>query len=258
MSNSTITPDLPTFEDELCRRNVIDASAADEYPDDWEEVNAALRRNRASPDPTAQQHRAFQRRVANTSNEPSIMASVTPKLLKDEWNDEPNISWQHDQAWNRSVMLYPRMVPKIPPPKPDQAIGWSPRAFIQYNAIKQLTVLSPGGRRAKKSYASPCDSLRWPVFTVEGKGAAGELRKARRQNLHNAAIMVNNRLSLKEKIGSSESFLGRIGAITMELTAGSCAAELSLGQKIRRWARNLLRTNLELVVASFARSGCVC
>ena len=232
VSDSTITPDLYCFEDELSRRNVLDASSQDEYPDDWEEVNAVLRQDRASPEPTVQEHRAFYRRVSRTTNEASIMASVGRKLLKDEWNDELNISWQHDQAWNRSVLLHPSLRPRLPSPKPDQAIGWSPKAFSQYNAIKRLTLPSAGGRRTHKSYAAPSDGLHWPVFTVEGKGAAGELRKARQQNLHNAAIMVSNRLKLKAMNGTTEGFLGRVGAVTMELTA-------EVVQLNCHWARNV-------------------
>ncbi len=78
---------------------------------------------------------------------------------------------------------------------------------------------SKGVSRARGSNASPSDNLHWPVFTVEEKGAAGQLRKARRQNLHNASVMINNFFELKKRTGSPELSFGQAIVITMELTA---------------------------------------
>ncbi len=219
---STVTPDLTAFEQELRRRKIFDADAEemlDEYPDNWKDILRILQDDRASPEPGATQHKGFRRRVINTGNEAAIMASVCPKFLKERWYDEPGVAWQHDQPWNKCVPLNPEMTPKLSPPKPDQAIGWTSKMFSQLNAGALFTVTSPSGRRKSRSFAAPSENLVWPVFTVEGKGAAGQLRKARRQNMHNGSIMVNNLLELKKKAQAGKVPFGQAIAMSMELTA---------------------------------------
>ncbi len=219
---STITPDFPAFEQELRRRKIFDADTeemSDEYPNNWEEIQRVLGQDRDSPEPTPTEHRGFRRRVVNTGNEAAVMASVSPKLLRDKWNDEPGVAWQHDQPWTKCVPLHPHLTPRLPPPKPDQAIGWTSKTFEKFYAGTSLTIIPRNGQKTLKSFASPSDNLHWPVFTVEGKGAAGQLRKARRQNLHNASVMINNFFELKKRTGSPELSFGQAIVITMELTA---------------------------------------
>jgi hypothetical protein len=219
---STITPDLPAFEHELRRRKVLDADAeeiSEQFPDNWAEIQKVLRQDRESPEPTTSEHKGFRRRVINTGNEAAVMASVCPKFLKEQWYDEPGVAWQHDQPWRKYVPLCPHMTPKLPPPKPDQAIGWTPNMFDKFNAAVLLTSAPPLGQKSARSFAAPNDNLHWPVFTVEGKGAAGQLRKARRQNLHNGSIMVNNFLELKKKVNATTLSFGRAMVMSMELTA---------------------------------------
>jgi hypothetical protein len=101
------------------------------------------------------------------------------------------------------------MTLKLPPPKSDQAIGWTPKMFDKFDAGVLLTSAPPLGQKSARSFASPNDNLHWPVFTVEGKGAVGQLRKARRQNLHNGSIMVNNFLELKKKVNATTPSFGQ-------------------------------------------------
>lgn len=219
---STITPDFPAFEQELRRRKIFDADTeemSDEYPSNWEEIQRVLGQERDTPEPTPMEHKGFRRRVVNTGNEAAVMASVSPKLLKDKWNDEPGVAWQHDQPWTKCVPLHPHLTPRLPPPKPDQAIGWTSKAFDEFYAGPLLTLIPTNGRKTSKSFASPSDNLHWPVFTVEGKGAAGQLRKARRQNLHNASVMINNFFELRKRTGSQQLPFGQALVMTMELTA---------------------------------------
>ena len=91
--------------------------------------------------------------------------------------------------------------------------------FDKFDAGVLLTSAPPLGQKSARSFASPNDNLHWPVFTVEGKGAAGQLRKARRQNLHNGSIMVNNFLELKKKVNATTLSFGRAMVMSMELTA---------------------------------------
>ena len=202
---STITPDFPSFEQELRRRKIFDADTeeiSDEYPSNWEEIQRVLGQERDTPEPTPTEHKGFRRRVVNTGNEATVIASISPKLLKDKWNDEPGVAWQHDQPWTKYVPLHPYLIPRLPPPKPDQAIGWTSKAFDEFYAGPLLIFIPTNGRKTPKSFASPSDNLHWPIFTVEGKGAAGQLRKARRQNLHNASVMINNFFELSKRTGS--------------------------------------------------------
>lgn len=111
------------------------------------------------------------------------------------------------------------MEPKLPAPKPDQAIGWTSKLFDKFDARALSIDISSTGPRAVRSFAAPGENMHWPVFTVEGKGAAGQLRKAQRQNLYNAAIMINNLLELKKMVTSKDSPFGRALVMSMELTA---------------------------------------
>jgi len=147
------------------------------------------------------------------------MASVCSEFLKEQWYDEPGVAWQHDQPWRKYVLSCPHMTLKLPPPKPDQTIGWTPKMFDKFNAGVLLTSAPPLGQKGARSLAAPNDSLHWPVFTVEGKGAAGQLRKARRQKLHNESIMVNNFLQLKEKVNAATPSFSRATVMSIELTA---------------------------------------
>lgn len=251
---STITPDLPAFEQELRRRKIFDADSeemSDEYPSNWEEIQSVLGQDRDSPEPTPAEHQGFRRRVVNTGNEAAVMASVSPKLLKDKWNDEPGVAWQHDQPWTKCVPLQPHIAPRLPPPKPDQAIGWTSKAFDDFYTGASLTVIPTNGRKTPKSFASPSDNLHWPVFTVEGKGAAGQLRKARRQNLHNASIMMNNFFELRKRTESHELPFGRAMVMTMELTAEVVQLNCHWA-KVYTWGHNLLREDFRVMVSPFS------
>jgi hypothetical protein len=80
----TITPELPAFERELRRRKVLDAEAeemAEQFPDNWEEIEKILVQDRESQEPTASEHKGFRRRVINSGNA-AVMASVCPKFLQ--------------------------------------------------------------------------------------------------------------------------------------------------------------------------------
>lgn len=219
---STITSDLSAFEQELRRRKIFDADSkemSDEYSSNWEEIQSVLEQDRDSPESTSAEHQSFRRRVVNTDNEAAMMTSVFLKLLKDKWNDELDVAWQHDQSWTKCVPLHPHIASRLPPPKPNQAIGWTSKTFDDFYTGASLTVILTNGRKTPKSFASSSDNLHWLVFIVEGKDAAGQLRKARRQNLHNAFVMMNNFFELRKRIGSHEMLFERAMIMTMKLTA---------------------------------------
>ena len=103
---------------------------SDEYPNSWKEIQSRLRQDRNSPEPTPTKHKGFRRRFVHTGSEAAVMASVSPKLLNDKWNDKTSVAWQRDQPWTKCVPVTPSChTPRLPPPKPDQAIGWTSKTF---------------------------------------------------------------------------------------------------------------------------------
>lgn len=76
----------------------------------------------------------------------------------------------------------------------------------------------------RRAYSAPNGDMYWPMITIKGKSARGQVHKARLQNLHNASIMVNNILELKKNVSKKikgnelEAFYGWALVFTMELT----------------------------------------
>jgi hypothetical protein len=82
---STITPELPAFERELRRRKVLGGEAeemAEQFPDNWEEIEKILGQDRESQEPTASKNKGFRRRVINTGIV-TMMTSVCQKFFKE-------------------------------------------------------------------------------------------------------------------------------------------------------------------------------
>lgn len=146
------------------------------------------------------------------------------KFFKESWFDEQTIARQKGQAWNRCIPLHPKLLPKLSPPKPDTAIGWSTESFENSLDADFFSENGPTSTKPGDSYATPSEEMCWPVVTIEGKGARGQICKARLQNLHNASIMVNNILELKIRVREKtkgndlEDFYGRALVFTVELT----------------------------------------
>lgn len=226
---TSLSADHPQFGVQLRRRRIYDADAerlVKQYPINWEEIQRVLKRDRASPQPSSTDHQGFRDRVNHAENgeESTIFDAVLPKFFKESWFDEPTIAWQKEHAWNTCIPLHPRLVPKLSPPKPDIAIGWSIESFESSYAdlfYLQGAATSMHGR----SYSAPSGEMYWPMVTIEGKGAKGQIRIARLQNLHNASIMVNSILELKRNVSKKtkgnelEAFYGRALVFTVELTA---------------------------------------
>lgn len=221
-SNVSIGPDMPRFQDQLRFRGVRDADQDDEsvFPDDWNEVEDLMEKARESPEPTSKEHKEYRRTVRDMTNEAGLMALLVPKILKAAWEEEASTSWKHNKAWLQHIPLPRDGSAKLTVPQPDQAIGWTPSSFLGRldGRVDAALTRSHGGRRFG-SYWSPCEGLCFPVITVEGKGAAGQARIARLQNLHNASFMLNNQHELCQKAQRAEFPYQRVMAISIIITA---------------------------------------
>lgn len=147
------------------------------------------------------------------------MTSVFFKLLKDKWNDEFDVAWQHNQSWIKCVSLHSHIASRLSSFKSNQAIDWISKIFDNFYTNASLTVILTNDQKTSKSFASSSDNLHWLIFIVEKKDVTGQLRKIRRQNLHNAFVMMNNFFELRKRIKSHEMFFERVMIMTMKLTA---------------------------------------
>lgn len=219
----SITPDMPEFREHLAHRGVYDADLQNDpnnIPDNWDDLKKIVNESRDSPEPDDQQHAQFKLKVRTANNESGLIAILSPRFLKAAWAAEDNIEWQHDQQWTRHVPLRRVMSPRLADPKPDQSFGWRLEKFDGLLDANVSAILSiPVSRKKRLSFASPCADLYWPVATVEGKGAAGQLRQAHLQNLNNASIMLNNLFELKKRVDPDSIPSKRAMVVTVELTA---------------------------------------
>lgn len=146
------------------------------------------------------------------------MTSVFFKLLKNKWNDEFNVTWQYDQSWIKCVSLHSHIASRLSSFKLNQTIDWISKIFDNFYTNASLTVILMNDQKTLKSFASSSDNLHWLIFIVKRKDAVGQLRKIRRQNLHNAFVMMNNFFKLRKRIESHKMFFERVMIMTMKLT----------------------------------------
>lgn len=227
-SDFSIGPDMPKFRDHLRYRGVRCAEEEDdddlEFPENWDELQMIKRIARESPEPTPEEHKEYQRTARSVTNEPGVMARMLPKILKSRWEEERHLACGYDKQWVQHIPLPGEGSMRLTDPKPDQAFGWQTNAFEMDALMDEALTIRLGGKKLG-SYASPCDSLYWPVATVEGKGATGTLSKARLQNLHNSSIMLNNQHALCTRAQRTSFPYMRVMAVTVIVTADT--AELS-------------------------------
>lgn len=148
---------------------------------------------------------------------------MLPKFINQSWFDEPTIAWQKKQVWNTSILLHSRLLLRLSSPIPDIVVDWSIESFgnSYANLFYSHEAITKMHRRA---YSAPNGDMYWPMITIKGKSARGQVHKARLQNLHNASIMVNNILELKKNVSKKikgnelEAFYSRALVFTMELT----------------------------------------
>lgn len=217
----TITSDLSAFEQELRRRKIFNADLkemSNEYLSNWEEIQSVFEQDRDFFEPISAEHQSFRRKVINIDNKAAMMTSVFFKLLKDKRNNEFDVAWQHDQSWIKCVSLHSYIASRLSSFKLNQTINWISKIFNNFYMNASLTVILMNDQKTSKSFASLSDNLHWLIFIVKRKDAVGQLRKIRRQNLHNAFVMMNNFFELRKRIKSHEIFFKRVMIMTMKLT----------------------------------------
>ena len=103
-----------------------------------------------------------------------------------------------DEPWDVGILIKPEIQPALAVPKADRTIGWVTKVFaVPY--IKATQYLGCAMRPIPMF-----GNLAWPYCTVELKSETGSLRVADLQNLHNAAVILNNMLKLMESAGEME------------------------------------------------------
>ena len=104
-----------------------------------------------------------------------------------------------DECWDTGVLIKPEIQPALAVPKADRAVGWKTEFFdVPYHKATQYLGCA---MRPIPMFGN----LAWPYCTVEIKSETGSLRVADLQNLHNAAVMLNNMLKLMESAGEDEA-----------------------------------------------------
>lgn len=187
-------------------------------PAELDELWDVIAKPRDSPEPSDADAKALHRAVDKAKNEAAIVDKVLPKLISFAAIEaDTDCEVASNEAWHRNSLSHD-LEPNLTTPKPDHTIGWNSHVF-KYEFEKACKFLS--------AWIYPISGnihLAWPLFTIEQKGSKGSMNVAKRQNLHNAAVMLSNLLALKEKAQNTtadkidESFFDKIHVMGMELT----------------------------------------
>ena len=218
----------PRYKECLRKRNISMAPAKVPNPRNWDTITRTMNKERDSPGPDDDKATRFCARVRKASNEPGAVQALLPLLLPiiDKFWDDPEDTTQVNQGWYKLLLLSPELNPRIAPPMPDQAFGFS-----------ELMFDFPQAEKDRGYFMCPARDLIWPYFTIEAKGWQGSLEVAELQNAHNGAIMLNNMLTLKTALNKEHEFYDRVQAVTMTLTttaigfAGHFMTQTSTGPK---------------------------
>ncbi len=214
-STDTINAYHPQFETELNLRRIYCAEdELDQSPSNLGEVTEAVFAARKSPDPNETDARNFRKRIRKAPNESATVQSILPKIVPlEDLMDSDTASTAPDQPWHRRLLSYHKLKPCLATPKPDNTVGWSPNVFPYPKTSRLLKdFILPVAQNAK---------LAWPLFTIEVKGDKGNLKVAKLQNLHNAAIMLSNLLQLRQACGKEKDFFHNVHVLSLELTTES-------------------------------------
>lgn len=200
---STIKATDELFETGLRDRGAFFADSSTQLPSNYEAFRNVLYNERASPGPTTKATEDFLQLAGKVRNETSvflylagdIMPCIREALLSNNREDAiPN------QPWKACLDPDPGYKPPLAVPKPDQTLGWG------FNAFNDCPRVNTSELRHIIHPVAGYEDLHWPFCTVEAKGEQGVRRIARRQNLHNCAVMLHNMLALERRVDRTDSF----------------------------------------------------
>jgi hypothetical protein len=197
------------YENELrCRRVFFVYEDETTTPDNFNDLEDATYEDRDSPEPEDEDMINFRNRARQSETNPSILQSMLSKIIDlEDILDSDDLNTTACQQWADSISLPSTSQRRIPAPIPDQTVGFHVPKLGRCNAIAHLG-----------ASACPTESgsnLAFPLFTVETKK---NLKIARLQNLHNAAVMLNN---LSKLVRKKKEFFGKAHVFTLSLTPES-------------------------------------